>query len=135
MFGVTAAVFRAVDVADAGLEGLRVEYLAEDGTQRRVGLADAWAVRFEAMAPGAAVHGAEGAAASAGLPRGLLVVVDGRWSRGVRVEAGTRSRDAAGLRPGGGRVRLAAVLWWPATGGGTQPGSNNLSGGRGNEGG
>jgi hypothetical protein len=51
MFAVTVALGVVDDVADAGLEAFRVGYVAEDGTQRRVGLADAWAVRFEAMAP------------------------------------------------------------------------------------
>jgi hypothetical protein len=47
----SAALSVVDDVADAGLEEFRVEYVAEDGTQRWVGLADAWAVRFEAMGP------------------------------------------------------------------------------------
>jgi len=39
------------DVADAELEGFRVRFVAPDGGQHRVPLADAWAVPFEVMAP------------------------------------------------------------------------------------
>src|SRR6185312_3496714 len=40
-----------------------------------------------------------------------VLVVGHRWApRRIRVVVGTRSCDGAGLRPGGGRDRLAAVL-------------------------
>jgi len=45
--------------------GVEVGYVAEDGTRHRVTLADAWAVRFEAMAP------ARGRDSAAGFERGL----------------------------------------------------------------
>jgi TnsA-like endonuclease N terminal len=51
MFDVTTAFSVVCDVADAELDGFLVGYVAEDGTQCRVPMADAWAVRFEAMAP------------------------------------------------------------------------------------
>jgi hypothetical protein len=37
--------------ADVELDGFRLVYVAEDGTQHRLSLADAWTARFEAMSP------------------------------------------------------------------------------------
>jgi hypothetical protein len=51
MFGVTATLSVVSDVAGVELDGFRLGYVAADGTQHRVSLADAWAVRFEAMSP------------------------------------------------------------------------------------
>src|SRR5262245_9826154 len=51
MLGVTATLGLVRDVADAELDGFRLAYVAEDGSQHRLPLADAWAVRFEAVAP------------------------------------------------------------------------------------
>ncbi len=48
---MAAALSVARDVAEAELDGFRVEYVSEDGTQHQVPLADARTVRFEAMAP------------------------------------------------------------------------------------
>jgi len=39
------------NAAGVELDGFRLRYVAEDGTQHRLLLADAWAVRFEAMSP------------------------------------------------------------------------------------
>ncbi len=48
------------------MDDLQVGYVAEDGTWHRVSLVDAWAVRFEAMAPARRFPSRKGAAASAG---------------------------------------------------------------------
>ena len=53
------------DVAEAELDGFRVGHVSGDGMRHQVPLADARAVRFEVMAPCAAVRRAEGSAASA----------------------------------------------------------------------
>jgi hypothetical protein len=51
MFGVTATLSVVPGAADVELDGFRLGYVAEDGMQHRLSLADAWAVRFEAMSP------------------------------------------------------------------------------------
>lgn len=51
MSGMTAALGVVDDVAGVDPEGYWVEFVTEDGRRCRVGLGDAWAVRFEAMAP------------------------------------------------------------------------------------
>jgi hypothetical protein len=89
MLGMTATFSVVSDSADVELDGFRLGYVAADGTQHRLSLADAWAVRFEAMAPARRVQGSERSAASAG----PVVVIDDGWSRRVRVMAGTRPVD------------------------------------------
>ena len=39
------------DAAGVELDGFRLRYVDEAGTQHGLSLADAWAVRFEAMSP------------------------------------------------------------------------------------
>src|SRR5512143_1370752 len=51
MLGVMTLPAVRGTAADGLLDGFEVGYVAEDGTQRRLPLADVLAVRFEAMAP------------------------------------------------------------------------------------
>jgi hypothetical protein len=57
MLGVTAAATAAPETADAhegklpAPDGFMIEFVTEDGALGKVRLADAWPVRFEAMAP------------------------------------------------------------------------------------
>jgi hypothetical protein len=51
MSGMTAALSVVSGAAEVGLDGFQLRYVAEDGTQRGVSLADAWAVQFEVMSP------------------------------------------------------------------------------------
>jgi hypothetical protein len=54
MFGVVVAAATlsvAFDAAGVELDGFWLGYVAADGTQHGMSLADAWAVRFEAMSP------------------------------------------------------------------------------------
>ena len=79
MVGMTAALSVTPGLAGAELGEYRVGYISQDGMRHQVSLADAQAVRFEVISPGAAVCRPEGAAASAG----PVVVVHGRRSRRV----------------------------------------------------
>jgi hypothetical protein len=76
MLGVTAALSVVDGVAGAGPEGFRVGYVAEDGMQCRVGLADAWAVRFEAMGPARRFTARKGQLHLSGFPAGRGGVAD-----------------------------------------------------------
>jgi hypothetical protein len=79
-------------VSPPSVDDFAVDYVAVDGTRDRVELADAWVVRFEAVAPARGLC-PQGSAASAG-----SLVVGNRWrSCGLRVVAGTRSCDGAGF--------------------------------------
>jgi hypothetical protein len=51
MLGVMTLPAVRDTAADGLLDGFEVGYVAEDGTQHRLPLADVWAVRFEVMAP------------------------------------------------------------------------------------
>lgn len=48
---MTATLSVVDDAAGVELDGSRLRYVDEDGMQHRLSLADAWAVRFEAMSP------------------------------------------------------------------------------------
>ena len=80
------------------------------GDEVRVGLADAWALRLESVPP------VRRFASYRGQRHCRALVVGHRWAAcRIRVVAGTRSCDGAGLRPGGGRDRTQPFwLFWPA---------------------
>jgi hypothetical protein len=60
MLVVTVALGVVRDVAGAEREAFRVGYVTEDGAQHQVLLEDAWAVRFEAVAPARRFHARKG---------------------------------------------------------------------------
>jgi hypothetical protein len=85
--------------------GVTVDFVDRDGVERRGPLAALWNVGFERVRPGSGV--------SLGSPAAQLsrrvVVGDDRRPRGLRVLAGTRSRDAVGdprLQIAGGVVNV-----------------------------
>ena len=47
--GVTAVLSLTRGMADTELDGFRVGHVAEDGTQQRLPLAEAWAVRLRRL--------------------------------------------------------------------------------------
>ena len=51
MLGVTATLSVVCETAEVELDGFRLGYVDEVGTQHRLSLADGWTVRFEAMSP------------------------------------------------------------------------------------
>jgi hypothetical protein len=51
MLGMTATLSVVCQTSEVELDGFRLGYVDESGTQHWLSLADAWAVRFEAMSP------------------------------------------------------------------------------------
>jgi hypothetical protein len=109
----------------SSLDDFKVDHMAEDGVRRRVPLADAWAVRFEAAAPRRPVERRPGRDLVAFDPTRLACVLVGweyrlvrapnlMWTANLRWLAGHRHprHDLPGLAAA---LRVAFAGWLRAT--------------------
>jgi hypothetical protein len=113
---VTAALSVVRDVADTELDRFRVGYVAGDGTQHRLSLVDAWAVRFEVMAPAWRFTARKGKDDRSLAPSGNRPQHSSPPCVGVRRGAGAYVRMGVGARrPGdGGNDRDSHQPGWRA---------------------